>query len=46
LIREAGGFVSDRNGEQGMFDNHSIVAGNDTIHKALLKTLKKPVSAR
>ena len=46
LIREAGGFVSDRHGEQGMFDNHSIVAGNETIHKALLKTLKKPVSAR
>jgi myo-inositol-1(or 4)-monophosphatase len=44
LIREAGGFVSDRNGEQGMFDNGSIVAGNETIHRALLKTLKKPVS--
>ncbi len=45
LIREAGGFVSDRHGEQGMFDNHSIVAGNETIHRALLKTLKKPVSS-
>ena len=44
LIREAGGFISDRNGEQGMFDNGSIVAGNEAIHRALLKTLKKPVS--
>jgi myo-inositol-1(or 4)-monophosphatase len=44
LIKEAGGFVSDRNGGQDMFENHSIVAGNELIHKALLKTLKKPVS--
>jgi myo-inositol-1(or 4)-monophosphatase len=44
LIREAGGFISDRNGDQSMFDNGSIVAGNEAIHRALLKTLKKPVS--
>ncbi|MEQ1952340.1 inositol monophosphatase family protein [Mesorhizobium sp. CN2-181] len=46
LIREAGGFVSDSDGGQAMFDNGSIVAGNEAIHKALLKTIKKPVSAR
>jgi myo-inositol-1(or 4)-monophosphatase len=46
LIREAGGFVSDRNGGQDMFENRSIVAGNEMIHRALLKTLKKPVSGR
>ncbi|WP_442580973.1 inositol monophosphatase family protein [Mesorhizobium sp. ASY16-5R] len=46
LIREAGGFVSDFDGGQGMFDNGSIVAGNEVMHKALLKTLKKPVSVR
>jgi myo-inositol-1(or 4)-monophosphatase len=46
LIREAGGFVSDFEGGQGMFDNGSIVAGNEVMHKALLKTLKKPVSVR
>ena len=44
--REAGGFVSDSDGGQAMFDNGSIVAGNEAIHKALLKTIKKPVSAR
>jgi len=43
LIREAGGFVSDRNGDQAMFDNGSIVAGNEAIHRALLKVLRKPV---
>ena len=46
LIREAGGFISDSDGAKNMFDNGSIVAGNEVIHRALLKTLKKPVSAR
>ncbi|WP_315924626.1 inositol monophosphatase family protein [Mesorhizobium sp. SP-1A] len=46
LIREAGGFVSDLSGGQDMLDSGSIVAGNEVIHRALLKTLKKPVSAR
>lgn len=43
MIREAGGFVSDVSGGQKMLDNGSIVAGNELIHKALLKTLAKPV---
>lgn len=43
MIREAGGFVSDLSGGQKMFDNGSIVAGNELIHKALVKTLAKPV---
>jgi myo-inositol-1(or 4)-monophosphatase len=42
MIREAGGFVSDASGGQKMLDNGSIVAGNELIHKALLKTLAKP----
>lgn len=44
LVREAGGFASDRDGAQDMFDNGSIVAGNELIHKALLTTLRKPVT--
>jgi len=44
LVREAGGFASDRAGAQEMFDNGSIVAGNEAIHKALLTTLRKPVT--
>ncbi|AWC21927.1 inositol monophosphatase family protein [Aminobacter sp. P9b] len=46
LVREAGGFVSDDKGGQDMLDGGSIVVGNETIHRALLKTLKKPVTPR
>ncbi|MGU3400370.1 inositol monophosphatase family protein [Brucellaceae bacterium D45D] len=43
MIREAGGFVSDKTGGQDIFDKKSIVAGNEVIHGALLKTLRKPI---
>jgi myo-inositol-1(or 4)-monophosphatase len=43
LVREAGGFASDRNGGQDILEGGSIVSGNEQIHKALLKTLAKPV---
>src|SRR6185312_9809344 len=46
MIREAGGFVSDKQGGSNMLDNGTIVAGNEAIHRALLKTLKKPVTTR
>lgn len=46
LVREAGGFVSDGKGGQDMLEGGSIVVGNELIHKALLKTLKKPVTPR
>jgi myo-inositol-1(or 4)-monophosphatase len=42
MVREAGGFVSDRNGGQDMFDSGTVVAGNELIQRALLKTLQKP----
>jgi len=29
-----------------MLDNGSVVAGNEVIHRALLKTIKKPVTPR
>lgn len=45
LIREAGGYVSDRNGGNEMLDTGSIVAGNEAIHRALLKTVRKPLAA-
>lgn len=44
MVREAGGFVTDRNGGQEMFETGSIVAGNEPVHSALLKTLQKPRS--
>jgi myo-inositol-1(or 4)-monophosphatase len=43
LIREAGGFVTDREGRQDNLDGASIVAGNELIQRALLKQLKTPV---
>ncbi|HWK13691.1 MAG TPA: inositol monophosphatase family protein [Rhizobiaceae bacterium] len=42
MVREAGGFASDRDGGQDMFDSGAIVVGNEDIHKALLTTLRKP----
>jgi myo-inositol-1(or 4)-monophosphatase len=40
LVREAGGFVSDLNGTDAMMSSGSIIAGNDTMHRELLKLLK------
>ena len=46
LVREAGGFVSDMDGGQDMLDTGAVVAGNEPIQRALLKTVKKPLPAR
>jgi myo-inositol-1(or 4)-monophosphatase len=43
LVREAGGFVSDYAGKNNCFENGEMVAGNEAIHGALLKALKKAV---
>ena len=40
LLREAGGFVSDCDGGDDMFAKSHVVAGNDAIHKELLRVLK------
>ena len=39
LVREAGGFATDVDGRQRMFDTGSIVAGNQVVHRALLEVL-------
>ena len=44
LIREAGGFVSDLEGGQKMFETQNIVAGNERIHRELLPLLKRPAN--
>ncbi|MET3794864.1 inositol monophosphatase family protein [Aquamicrobium terrae] len=46
LVREAGGFASEPNGGQDMLESGNVVAGNEVIHRALVKTLSKPVSSR
>ncbi|HEY4193341.1 MAG TPA: inositol monophosphatase family protein [Mesorhizobium sp.] len=43
LIREAGGFLSDAHGGQGMLDSGSVIAGNEVIRQVLEKTLKRPI---
>lgn len=39
MVREAGGFVSDRTGGQEIYDSKTIVAGGEQVHKALLLAL-------
>jgi myo-inositol-1(or 4)-monophosphatase len=41
MVREAGGFASDRAGGQDIFGSGTIVVGNESIHKALLGALQK-----
>jgi myo-inositol-1(or 4)-monophosphatase len=41
LVREAGGFVSDCDGREDMMVNGDIAAGNETVHKELLRLLKE-----
>jgi myo-inositol-1(or 4)-monophosphatase len=45
MIREAGGFVTDREGGQDVLASDTIVAGNEVIHRSLLKTLARPLKA-
>ena len=40
ILREAGGYVSDAEGKDAMLDQGSVVAGNEPIHRHLLKLLK------
>ena len=39
LVREAGGFVTDLDGGDGMFAKGDIVAGNETIHRRIADAL-------
>lgn len=40
LIREAGGFVTDMDGEKQIFDKGNILAGNDLLHQKMGTLLK------
>ena len=46
VLREAGAFVSDAEGKDGMLDEGSIVAGNEAIQRKLLKLLKNAAAER
>lgn len=43
MVREAGGFCSDLEGGQNIFDSGSVLAGNEAIHRGLLKTVQKKI---
>jgi len=40
IVKEAGGYVSDFKGRDGMMESGDIVAANDSLHAPLLKLLK------
>jgi len=40
IVREAGGFVTDTDGGDAMLTKGHIIAGNDTMHRELLRLLK------
>nr|WP_314086313.1 inositol monophosphatase family protein [uncultured Shinella sp.] len=46
LIREAGGYATDFDGGNDMFNAGEVVAGNEYIHKALRDVLHRPVPTR
>jgi myo-inositol-1(or 4)-monophosphatase len=41
LVREAGGFVTDLEGRDDMIRTGGILAGNEDIHRELLRVLKQ-----
>jgi myo-inositol-1(or 4)-monophosphatase len=41
LVREAGGFVSDLDGGDAVLAKGQVAAGNDTMHRELLRLLKE-----
>jgi myo-inositol-1(or 4)-monophosphatase len=46
MVREAGGYVTDLDGGDAMLAKGHIIAGNETLHRDLLATLKSvPKSA-
>ncbi len=41
LVREAGGFVSDIDGRDAILQTGNVVAGNETMHRELLRLLRE-----
>jgi myo-inositol-1(or 4)-monophosphatase len=40
LIREAGGYVTDLDGGESMLETGGVVAGNEAVHRELLKVIR------
>jgi myo-inositol-1(or 4)-monophosphatase len=45
LVREAGGFVSDLDGGDAVLTKGHVAAGNDTMHRELLRLLRQAAKA-
>jgi len=45
LVREAGGYVTDPRRRDAPFVTGNIVAGNEAIHRELMRTLKESAKA-
>jgi len=45
MVREAGGFITDLDGGEAMFTAGHIIAGNETIHRELLRIIKDAAKA-
>jgi myo-inositol-1(or 4)-monophosphatase len=45
LVREAGGYVSDLDGKDAMLAKGHIMAGNETMHRELLRLVRDAVKA-
>jgi myo-inositol-1(or 4)-monophosphatase len=45
LVREAGGYVSDLDGGEAMFAKGHIIAGNEAMHRDLLRVLQQAASS-
>ena len=46
MVREAGGFVSDFDNKEKMFENSNIVAGNEYVQKQLLTLINRPIQGK
>lgn len=40
LVREAGGFATDLDGGDAMFEKNNVIAGNEALHRDLLRVLQ------
>jgi myo-inositol-1(or 4)-monophosphatase len=45
LVREAGGYVTDLDGGEAMFAKGHILAGNETMHRELMRLLRTAAAA-
>jgi myo-inositol-1(or 4)-monophosphatase len=45
MVREAGGFATDLEGGNRMFESGTIIAGNEHIHKTLRDVVQRPAPA-